>query len=814
MKYAEIIILRNHANLDQMFTYEIPPKLLGEVEVGSRVMVPFGREALEGVVYGLKETCELAQDKIKKILFCFEPALSLPKSFIDLSYFLKDQYLCTFAEAIQLMLPTGTLIETTTKYTKVSGDFPVDPGQMTKSLMAVLNQFQNQSCLFYEEVTSAYSETLLKNNLKRLVALGILEAEIVYTQKIKDRYIERYVVKGNINEWLAKVPSHHKAKVRALEFLKSESQGLINHLRDKVSMTKSVKDWLVKQGIIEIELIEDRRLPAFMSSKTAMRQATLNEEQNQVFQGIWSNFMQGDETPVLLRGVTGSGKTEVYMSLISKTIEMGKKAIFLLPEIALTPQMVSRLAKRFEGSNIALMHSKLSPGERFDQWKAIRLGEVDIILGARSAIFTPLDQVGLIIVDESHEHTYRSERRPKFDTYEVASYMASKSNALLIAGSATPTVESTYESQLGIRKSYQLTKRFNQKPLPEAEIIDMREELKSGNKEILSRRLYEAIQARLDKGEQSLIFLNRTGHSTFVTCRSCGFTLECPNCDITMTYHKHDHKMSCHYCNYEMFVPRFCPKCGSNYFKHFGAGTEKLEETLNKHFPNAVIGRMDRNTTRKKGSFEAMIERVESEEIDILVGTQMIAKGLDFKQITLVGIISVDLMMNMPHFQAGELTYQMVQQVSGRSGRGDLEGEVLLQTYQPDHYAINLVDYEAFYDAEIELRQKLHYPPFCRMVNLIFSSKEQAVAKDYAAKAHDYLKDNLLKKGLQSKVELYPAHPALLKRIDGMYRFQVLLKVDHAYFDIIKRWVDKLQTRFVQIDQCKINIDLNAKNIL
>jgi primosomal protein N' (replication factor Y) len=272
--------------------------------------------------------------------------------------------------------------------------------------------------------------------------------------------------------------------------------------------------------------------------------------------------------------------------------------------------------------------------------------------------------------------------------------------------------------------------------------------------------------------------------------------------------------MSCHYCQYESFVPRNCPSCGSPYFKHFGVGTEKLEEALKTYFPKAVIGRMDRTTTNRKGAFEAILERVETEQIDILVGTQMIAKGLDFKNVTLVGIISVDLMMNMPHFQAGEMTYQMVQQVAGRAGRGDLPGEVILQTYQPDHYAINCESYAAFYTHEVALRQRLNYPPFCRMVNLLFLSRAEATAEDYAEKAYQYLETNLLKKGLQSLVEIYPAHPALLKKIDGYYRFQVLMKVQESSYGFVKGWVQKLQTRFVRIDDCKINIDLNAKNIL
>ena len=815
MKYADVIVMRNHANLDQKFTYSIPEAYHNDVFRGSRVMVPFGSEAIEAVVFELKDTCDLPSGKVKNILFCFEHALSLTEQSLELVSFIRDNYLSTYAEALQLMVPTGALVEQIKRYTLNSVNIELQSElQLSKSIQHLLSLFEYHNSLDYDDIEVNYSEAVLKQNLKKLLALGILSEKTIYKQRVNDRYIETYKVLSDPEIALLKIPEKHVAKKRALNYLKHNPVGHLSTLKEKSQIANTVVQWLTKQSILEISKVEDRRMPTFMESKSALDEANLSENQEKVFEDILSNFDHDQSTPILMRGVTGSGKTEIYLSLIAEMLKRGKCAVFLVPEIALTPQMVSRVAKRFKGVGIALMHSKLSNGERFDQWKSMREGEIKIIIGARSAIFAPVENIGLIIIDEAHEHTYRSERRPKFDAYEVASFIATRQNALLIAGTATPTVESTFEANIGLRREVLLSERFNQKPLPVPEIIDMRAELKAGNKEILSRRLYEAIQERLQRGQQSLIFLNRTGHSTFVTCRSCGYTLECPNCDITLTYHKRENKMSCHYCQYEMFVPRNCPSCGSHYFKHFGVGTEKLEETLNKLFPDARVGRMDRTTTRKKGSFEAMIEQVESDEIDILVGTQMIAKGLDFKNVTLVGIISVDLMMNMPHFQSGELTYQMVQQVAGRAGRGDVEGEVILQTYQPDHYAINHIHYNDFYERELAFRNQMHYPPFCRMVNILFLSKEESKANDYANKAFQYLHDNLLKKGLQSKVEIYPAHPALLKKIDGFYRYQVLLKVDHEVFDVVKRWVEKLQTRFVSIEHCKINIDLNARNIL
>ncbi|MDK2867798.1 MAG: hypothetical protein PWP38_2113 [Clostridiales bacterium] len=811
--YAEIIVLRNHANLDQLFTYTVPQALEAVIAIGSRVMVPFGGESLEGVVWHLADDTDVATTKLKAILFCFEAALSLPETLLKVTAFMRDAYLCTHAEALQLLLPTGTLVEAVQQYTFLS-DEPMARIKATPSMKQLVVLLQETGICDETAIDLPFSHALVKRNLKQLAALNVVSEKTVYTQKVKDRYVAIYRVTAIDDQFAVSVPSHYKAKHRALAYLKKHPDGKLSALREGAQISKSVIDWLIGDSLIAITEVEDRRMPSFMESVSAKESVSLSEDQAAVVEAIKTHFVTAPEKPVLLRGVTGSGKTEVYMALIDVMLKAGKRAIYLVPEIALTPQMVSRLAKRFGASRIALMHSKLSAGERFDQWKAMREGSIDIVIGARSAVFAPIDNIGIIIVDESHEHSYRSERRPKFDTYEIAKYRAMQEKALLIEGSATPSVDSIYEVKNDRREMFVLERRYNVHEPPKPEIIDMRQELTAGNRTILSRRLYEAIEERLARGEQSIIFLNRTGHSTFVTCRSCGYTLTCPNCDITLTYHKHENKMSCHYCQYESFVPRNCPSCGSPYFKHFGVGTEKLEETLKNFFPQASVGRMDRTTTSRKGAFEAILERVETEEIDILVGTQMIAKGLDFEKVTLVGIISVDLLMNMPHFQAGEMTYQMVQQVSGRAGRGALPGEVILQTYQPEHYAINCENYTAFYEHEIAVRQRLNYPPYCKMVNLLFLSRTEAVAADYAEKTYQYLKANLLKKGLHSEVEIFPAHPALLKKIDGNYRFQVLMKVQSDGYEAVKGWVDKLQTRFVSISDCKINLDLNAKNIL
>jgi len=813
ISYAEIVVLRNHAKIDQGFTYLIPEILQEAIHVGSRVMVPFGAQQIEGVVIALKASYEGELAKVKQITFVFDRDLSLTEEMVQLAEHMRKQYLCTYAEAFSLMLPTGVLVVPESHYYP-NDAFTGDLHAVTGSVKAIYEAVLMQRDVTIETLKVSYSQAVVKKALKQLCALYAIREEIKYIEQIKDRTVERYTVTGEMTTLFDTIPERYKMRKRVCAYFIKVPKGDLKTLREQTKAPKSVVEWFQKKHMITIESFQEKRMPEFMNSTSAKAEVALTNEQEAIVNEVLSCYHSAPEKPFLLRGVTGSGKTEVYAALIAQCLKQGKTAILTLPEIALTPQIVSRFAKRFGKERIALMHSKLSNGEKYDQWRAMRKGELDIIIGARSAIFAPISNLGIVILDESHEQSYRSERRPKYDTYEIALQRQSYWKAILLAGSATPSVESTYEGKCGLRHLMTLSNRFNNAAVPVPEIIDMREELEAGNRSMLSRALFEAIEKRLEQKEQVIIFLNRTGHSTFVTCRSCGFTLDCPNCDITLTYHKHENKMRCHYCQYESYIPKTCPSCGSHYFKQFGVGTEKLEETLKEFFPEARIGRMDRTTTSRKGQFEDIISKVEEESIDILVGTQMVAKGLDFKKVTLVGIISADLLMNMPHFQAGERTYQLVNQVSGRAGRGALRGDVILQTYQPDHYAITSDDYDAFYEMEIAYRQKLGYPPFRQLVNLVFTSRTEKTASDYAEKSYQYLYRNLLKKDLQKEMELYAVHPALLKKIDGEYRYQVLIKCDAEHIAYLRYLIDKLQTRFITISDCKINIDLNARNIL
>ena len=480
-----------------------------------------------------------------------------------------------------------------------------------------------------------------------------------------------------------------------------------------------------------------------------------------------------EENLILLKGVTGSGKTEVYMRLVEKVLTEGKSAIVLVPEIALTPQMIERFKGRF-GSNVALFHSKLSDGERFDEWYRVKEGKASLIIGARSAIFLPARKLGLIIIDEEHENTYKSDQNPKYQTKEVAEFISKLKGCKVILGSATPTIESYYRAISGEMKLVELNHRIDNRPMPEMKLVDMREELRSGNKSIFSRRLYASMQQKLEKGEQIILFLNRRGFSTFVSCRSCGYVFDCENCDISMTYHKNGF-LVCHYCGKTKKQPNLCPKCGSKYVKFFGAGTERVEEEVRKYLKNAKILRMD-VTTRAKDSHEKIYNAFKAGEADILIGTQMVSKGLDFPNVTLVGILSADMSLNLPDYRAAERSFQIITQVAGRAGRGEKEGEVIVQTYTPEHYSLQYAkkyDYEDFYEKEFTIRAMMGYPPFGRILLINGIGKNE----DELKKQMIFLGKKVKEKAEEfGGLEVLGPTPCIIYKIKENYRWQIIVK--------------------------------------
>lgn len=585
------------------------------------------------------------------------------------------------------------------------------------------------------------------------------------------------------------VRKHSTARARLLEALIEQKELPKEIVTQKLNVTGAVIKALEEKKIIGIKSETAYRNPVKHFTSTGYDKI-LNEEQQAAVQAVIENQRKGIQKTYLLKGVTGSGKTEVYMELIAEVIASGRQAIVLIPEIALTYQTVMRFYNRF-GDRVSIMNSRLSAGERYDQFLRAKNGEIDIMIGPRSALFTPFLNLGLIIIDEEHETTYKSETLPRYHARETAIERARMSNASVVLGSATPSIESYYKALNGEYQLLELKHRVSRKKLPECEVIDLREELKSGNRSILSIKLQELIEDRLAKKQQILLFINRRGVAGFVSCRSCGHVIKCPHCDVSLSQHNNG-KMVCHYCGYEEPQTKVCPSCGSKYIGGFKAGTQKIEMVIKERFPQAKVLRMDFDTTRNKDGHEQILSAFANQEADILIGTQMIVKGHDFPNVTLVGVLAADMSLNVSDYHAAERTFQLLTQAAGRAGRGTEEGNVVIQTYKPEHYSIETAkqqDYESFYEQEIEYRQMLLYPPVWNMlVILCTSAKEEAAeacAKELAARI-----DAFWKKETERLQVIGPADASIAK-INDIYQKVIYLKTKE--YDNLVRMKDQLE---------------------
>jgi len=523
--------------------------------------------------------------------------------------------------------------------------------------------------------------------------------------------------------------------------------------------------------------------------------AQLTQEQEAAVAQISQAIEEHDAQRFLIHGVTGSGKTEVYIRAARKALEEGRGVIVLVPEISLTGQIVERFLGNFGEDSVAILHSRLSAGERYDQWKKIRDGGTRIVIGARSAAFAPVEKLGLIVVDEEHESTYKSDFTPKYDTVEVAlkRLQDKDSRGVLVLGSATPSVVTYSRAKDGIYRLIELKKRYNETRLPKTEIVDMRQEMKDGNRSVISRRLAEEMRRQLESGRQVMLFLNRRGYSTFVSCRECGFVAKCPTCGLSLTYHRSGSKgrLICHYCGHEEEAPVRCPECGSSYVRYFGSGTEKIEEVIGELFPEYAADRLDLDTVKKKGELRKKLKDFEKGRTKILIGTQLIAKGLDFKNVGLVGIVSADVSLNIPDFRSPERAFQLITQAAGRAGRGDVRGSVIIQTYSPEHYAVVLAsahDYKAFYEAEDKFRSYMMYPPYSDLFQILFTSRSQEAARAGAEKWHRRISELLPEEDRQY---LFEPQEAYMSKIRDIYRFSLVIKCPkgkrHLYAGIIDR---------------------------
>ncbi len=638
-------------------------------------------------------------------------------------------------------------------------------------------------------------------NLSEAIRLLVPPGTSTTFDKIKEK-TEKYVYLNESFEIdIEKIKSEKHKKV--INFLQDNNNAPKSVLKEILDVSDAILKTLEKNGYIFLKDIHVARNPFVNKKIKKTSPLELTEEQKNVFESI---DISGYDK-YLIHGVTGSGKTEIYLQLISKVLESGKNAIMLVPEISLTPQITDRFLSRF-GDVVAILHSRLSLGERYDEWQRIKNGDAKIVIGARSAIFAPLENLGIIIVDEEHDHSYKSENTPKYDAKEVANQFALMYDVPLILGSATPDVKTYYEALNGDINLLKLEKRVSKSGLPNIEIVDMRDELASGNKTVFSRKLYYAMKDAIKNKEQIMLFLNRRGYSTFIMCRDCGYVMKCEDCDVSMTYHLDENRLICHYCGKTRQVATICPECGKQNIRYFGSGTQKIEAEIKKYFPEASVIRMDVDTTRVKNGHENILTKFRDEKIDILLGTQMIAKGHDFSNVTLVGVLAADSSINIGDYKANEKTYQLLTQMAGRAGRGDKKGTAIIQTYMPDEFSIEAAkeqNYTKFYNTEINIREKLNYPPFYDIIITVVSGLDEEVVKTEASKLYKLFKESF---------SPYAPVPAPIMKINSEYRWRILIKdnIDDFKIQILDEIMSKYRKN--QDDSVKVSIDINPNNML
>ena len=719
---CECLVELEHVFIDKTFTYKINKEQLPLLKVGMRVVVPFGKQTLEGFVLKIYENKDVSlENKLKEIISIVDTYPILNEELLTLGKYISKTTLCSLMTSYQAMLPKAL---------------------KAKKKVNMTPKYDTYICINYG----------------------------MYNNDIK----------------------FNASQEKILELLK-ENKKVKKEVLNKISV--SSVNTLLKKNILLEEKEENYRYNLINEEKIKFN---LNEEQQKVYKEIF-NSINTNET-FLLYGVTGSGKTNVYMKVIEDVIKNNKTAILLVPEISLTPQIIKRFTSYF--SNIAVLHSGLSDGEKYDEWRKINEGKVNIVIGARSAIFAPLKNIGVIIIDEEHSQTYKQENNPRYNAIDIAKERCKYHNCPLILGSATPSLESFARAKKNVYKLLELKNRYNNNTMPKVEIIDMNKEFKKASG-YFSNTLIDQIKETLERKEQVILFLNRRGYSSFLTCSSCGYVEKCPNCDISLTYHKSSNMLRCHYCGYATKRKKLCPKCQKE-FKDYGIGTEKVEEELKSLIKDAKIIRMDVDTTTTKNAHAKIINSFLEEKYNILVGTQMIAKGLDFPNVTLVGVLNADIGLNFPDFRSSETTFSLLNQVLGRSGRGNKEGKVLIQTFNPEHYAIAYTknhDYLGFYNEEMKIRKILKYPPYYYICSIKIISKDYNLASKSSYDVVNYLKQNI-----KNEIILGPSVCNVFK-LNNNYRFQIIIK----YKDVnnILEYLTNIEHHYFNKKDIKVEIDFN-----
>ncbi|MBM7692322.1 primosomal protein N' (replication factor Y) [Peribacillus deserti] len=804
MNIASVIVDVPAKQTDREFDYKIPEKWVSVIKPGMRVIVPFGPRKVQGFVSQLKEQSEHSRLKSIEEPMDLEPILN--PELLELGDWLTVETLCYKISAYQVMIPAA-LKAKYEKYIKLTSDNGLNA--LSEEMKALFN---GRDRMDWKEVLNSQAASKIQNELLK----GNLE--VVYQVKNKlnkkrVKYVEAVIPQEGIQEYAAGLPQNaSKQKAACDYFISHPGEITLRELIDQTGTTAQSVKTLVQKNVLKEYEKEIYRDPFENRTFSQTNPFVLTDEQEEALRPINQSINTKSDGTFLLYGITGSGKTEIYLQAIDNALKHGKEAIMLVPEISLTPQMVQRFKGRFS-NKVAVMHSGLSVGEKYDEWRKIQRKEVKVVVGARSAIFAPFENLGIIIIDEEHETSYKQEENPRYHARDVAIKRSKYHGCPVVLGSATPSLETFARAQKNVYTLLTLKNRLNSSMLPKVDIVDMREELRTGNRSMFSKMLFEKLTERIEKKEQTVLFLNRRGHSSFVMCRDCGNVMNCPHCDISLTYHRYSHQLKCHYCAFEVPMPSHCPECQSDYIRFFGTGTQKVEEELGKILPQARVIRMDVDTTGKKGSHEKLLTAFQEGKADILLGTQMIAKGLDFPNITLVGVLTADTMLHLPDFRASEKTFQLLTQVSGRAGRHKLPGEVVIQTYTPEHYSIELSgqqDFDSFYAQEMQLRKFNKYPPFYFLALVTVSHEDLMKTVSVTEKITKFLSSGLS----SDSVVLGPA-ASPISRVNDRYRYQCLIKYkrEPELRGMLKKIVEHYQKETHQ-DGLQISIDLNPHMLM
>ncbi|MCA0118770.1 primosomal protein N' [Bacillus altitudinis] len=795
---AEVIVDVTTKAIDRPFDYRVPDRFKGLVKAGMRVVVPFGPRKIQGFVTKIKEETDVQSGNIKDIVDLFDLSPVLTDELLELSHWLTEKTLSYHITALQSMLPAAMKAKYEKEIQVLSAE------ELPQSLKELFGQ---QESILYADIPPEQLKPIQKH-----VQKGHLEVRYHVSQKSgkkKVRTLQVAVTKEKLEEKQEQLKKNAVKQKALLTFLfqANETTFLAKDLQQQTGASSQTIKALIQEGLLTESYEEIYRDPYRDREFTPSTPLDLTTEQAEAAKPIHQAVSDEKHETFLLHGVTGSGKTEIYLQTIDHVLQKGKEAIVLVPEISLTPQMVQRFKERF-GSNVAVLHSGLSTGEKYDEWRKIHRKEVKLVVGARSAVFAPFENLGMIIIDEEHESSYKQEEMPRYHAKDVAIERAGRHQCPVVLGSATPSLESYARAKKGVYTLLTLKRRVNQQQLPHVSLIDMREELRNGNRSMFSEELMLRLKEVLERKEQAVLFLNKRGYSSFVMCRDCGYVEQCPHCEISLTYHRFQKRLKCHYCGHEAPVPAECPECHSEHIRYFGTGTQRVEEELTKVLPEARVIRMDVDTTSRKGAHEKLLTSFGNKEADILLGTQMIAKGLDFPDVTLVGVLSADTSLHIPDFRSSEKTFQLLTQVSGRAGRHEKAGSVIIQSYTPSHYSIELTkqhDYEAFYEQEMLHRRHQSYPPFYFLAMVTVSHEEVTKAAHVTDKIVQFLKMNCAP---NTRI-LGPAASPIAK-IKDRYRYQCVIKYkrENELASLLRKIQDHYQKEMEQ-KQLMISIDMN-----